>query len=666
MTSGRRFTVVVLRSLAIALFAVALLAFAASAGLMWLATTLPDLDTAPPGLGAPRTSIVYAADDSVIAEWHGGQDRKVIPLTSIPKAMRDAVVAAEDPGFYAHAGLASGAVSKALGMSTADGGGRASITQQLVKMIMAQQKRTFVQKVREVLMAYLLETRSSKDKVLEAYLNLAYFGDGRYGVESAARGYFAKPASELTLSEAATLAGIIDLPTKAAPTNDLKLATLRRDAVLIKMRDLGTITSEAEVAARKTPVALNKSTLTDAAKIAPHFVEYVKQELIAKLGSQAVYTGGLRVYTTLRPAVQRQAEAAVASVLTAPTDPEAAVVSVIPATGEIVAMIGGRDFKTGQFNLAAQGRRQPGSAFKPFVLVAALEKGVSPDRQFETSPLSVKVKDGMWNVTNYENGFTTGQLTLRAATDWSVNAVFARLVLEVGPASVVDAAKRMGITTPLNADPAIALGGLTNGVSPLEMASAYGTLASGGMRVEPTAIRMVSDGSGRVVLKPKTIPKRAVGQDVAAQVSGMLHDVVERGTGINARFGGWAAGKTGTTQSYRDAWFVGYSGDLCTAVWVGYRQAQIDMTDVRGIKVAGGTFPAAIWGRYTGAALPVMGAAGAGGGAPTTSSGGGSGQETVHVRICRATFLLANPRCPDVVAVDLEPQLVPKSVCTKH
>ena len=633
---------------------------------MALATTLPDLNSGPRGLGAPRTSIVYAADSSVIAEWHGDQDRKVVPLSSVPKNLRDAVVAAEDPTFYTHDGVGSDVVVKALGIRTDGAGGRATITQQLVKMLMAQQRRTFVQKVRETLMAYLLETRTPKDKTLEAYLNLAYFGNGRYGVESAARGYFAKPASELTLSETALIAGIIDLPTKAAPTNDLKLATARRDSVLIRMRDLGMITSEAEVAARKTPVTLNKSA-ADIARTAPYFVEYVKQDLIGRLGSQAVYTGGLRVYTTLRPAVQREAEAAVASALTAPTDPEAAVVSVIPATGEIVAMIGGRDFKTGQFNLAAQGRRQPGSAFKPFVLVAALEKGVSPDRQFDTSPLTVKVKDGTWNVTNYENEFTTGQLTLRAATDWSVNAVFARLVLEVGPAPVADAAKRMGITTPLNADPAIALGGLTNGVSPLEMASAYGTLASGGMRVEPTAIRKVTDSSGRVLLQTKTAPKRAIDQGVAAQVSGMLHDVVERGTGVNARFGGWAAGKTGTTQSYRDAWFVGYSGELCTAVWVGYRQAQIDMTNVRGIKVAGGTFPATIWGRYTAAALPVLGSPGievASQDASSTAAGNGNG--TVHVRICRSTFLLANPRCPDVVAVDLEPQLVPKSVCTKH
>jgi penicillin-binding protein 1A len=481
------------------------------------------------------------------------------------------------------------------------------MTQQVVKMVVpAQETRTFVQKVREALMANLLDTRTSKDKTLEAYLNLAYFGDGRYGVESAARGYFNKPASKLTLSEAALLAGVIDLPTKAAPTNDVKLATQRRDAVLSKMLDLGMITSGQELDAVKSPVTLSTAASADSGKIAPHFVEYVKQELISKLGANAVYTGGLRVYTTLRPAVQQQAEAAVASVLPAPTDPEAAVVSVIPSTGEIVAMIGGRDFKTAQFNLAAQGRRQPGSAFKPFVLVVAMDKGISPDRQFETAPLTVKVKDGVWNVTNFENEFTTGQLTLRAATDWSVNAVFARLVLEVGPQPVVDAAKRMGITSPLNPDPAIALGGLTTGVSPLEMASAYGTLSNAGVHVEPIAVTKVTDGGGHVLMQPKPASTKAVDPAVAATVSGMLHDVVERGTGMNARFGGWAAGKTGTTQSYRDAWFVGYSGDLCTAVWVGYRQGQVDMTNVRGVKVAGGTFPAMIWARYTGAALPAL------------------------------------------------------------
>jgi penicillin-binding protein 1A len=329
-------------------------------------------------------------------------------------------------------------------------------------------------------------------------------------------------------------------------------------------------------------------------------------------------------------------------------------------------MVGGRDFAKSQYNLAVQGRRQPGSAFKPFVLVAALEGGVSPDRRFDTSPYTVRVKDGYWRVENYENGFTQGELTLRAATDWSVNAVYARLIMEVGPEKVVDAAKRMGITSPLEPNPAIALGGLSKGVSALEMASAFGTLATGGMRVPPVAVLEVADDRGKVLWAPKEQPKRAVAQAVAAQASGMLRDVVERGTGVNARIGRAVSGKTGTTQSYRDAWFVGYTGEFSAAVWVGYREAQVDMTNVHGIKVTGGSFPATIWNRFASVALPALTAAGASPAGGTAPAAPAQSEGLQSVRICRDTFLLANPRCPDVFEVDLEPSLVPTQICTKH
>jgi penicillin-binding protein 1A len=391
----------------------------------------------------------------------------------------------------------------------------------------------------------------------------------------------------------------------------------------------------------------------------------VKQLLIDELGSRAVFTGGLRVHTTLVPGAQSAAEQAVAAVLGDPSDPEVALVAVDPATGRIVAMVGGRDFAKAQYNLAVQGRRQPGSAFKPFVLVAALENGVSPDRMFDTSPYTVKVKDGYWRVENYENAFTQGRLTLRAATDWSVNAVYARLIMEVGPEKVVDVARRMGITSPLEPNPAIALGGLSKGVSPLEMASAFGTLASGGMRVPPTAISKVTDDAGTVILQPKAAPQRGLAQGVASQASQMLGDVVARGTGTNAAIGRWSAGKTGTTQSYRDAWFVGYTGGLSAAVWVGFREAQVDMVNVRGTRVTGGSFPALIWSRFASAALPVLDAPPAAPSSEGTGSVEGEGG-LVRVRICRDTFLKANPRCPDVFQVDLEPALVPAQVCAKH
>ena len=631
--------------------------------LLDLSRSLPDLESAPGALKAARTSIVYASDGSVLAEWHGEQDRKVVSLDAIPESMRDAILAAEDPRFYEHDGVDTQAVLGALRGDTGSGEG-STITLQLVRLLFADGRSSgLTQKVRQALMAYQLEAKTSKDRVLESYLNMVYFGNGRYGVESAARGYFGKPAGGLTLAESALLAAVVRSPSRFAPTSDLSTARVRRDAVLERMRDLGMIGSEQEVAARKTPVTL-KPPDTAAAAAAPYFVEHVKQQLIDKLGAPAVFTGGLRVHTTLDPRLQRQAEEAVAAILPLPGDPEAAVVSIDPRDGRILALVGGRDFATAQYNLATQARRQPGSAFKPFVLVAALERGVSPDRGFDTSAYTVKVKDGYWRVENYENGFTTGRLTLRAATDWSVNAVFARLIMEIGPESVVDVARRMGITSPLEPNPAIALGGLSKGVSPLEMASAYGTLATGGLRVEPVAVLKVTDDHGKVLFAAKQEPKRVVKQEVAALASGMLHDVVERGTGMGARFGPWAAGKTGTTQSYRDAWFVGYTADLSTAVWIGYRKAQVEMLDVHGIRVTGGSFPASIWARY------MTGATSAGPAVvqPAQGSvpGGVPDQATVSVRICRQSFLLANPRCKDVYQVELESSLVPRQTCTLH
>jgi penicillin-binding protein 1A len=662
--SGRWITI--LKVTAGVLAGLLVLMLAAGGYLFDLSRTLPDLEAAPGALQAARTSVVYAADGSVLAEWHGEQDRKLVPLTQVPKVMRDAVVASEDERFFEHDGVDSGAVLAALRGTPSNGGrGASTITLQLVRLLFSDTGSSgFTQKVRQALMAYQIEARTSKDRVLEAYLNMVYFGNGRYGVESAARGYFGKPSSALTLPEAALLAGVIRSPSRFSPTVDPALARDRRNAVLTRMRDLGMISSEDEVAAARSEVVV-AAPASDTAKTAPYFVEYVKQLLIDELGSLRVFTGGLRVHTTLVPGAQLAAEQAVASVLGAPTDPESALVALDPATGRIVAMVGGRDFATAQYNLAVQGRRQPGSAFKPFVLVAALENGVSPDRTFDTSPYTVKVKDGYWRVENYENAFTQGRLTLRAATDWSVNAVYARLIMEVGPEKVVDVAKRMGITSPLEPNPAIALGGLSRGVSPLEMASAFGTLASGGMRVAPTAITKVTDDAGKVVLEPKPVPKRALEQGVAAQASQMLGDVVARGTGAASAIGRWSAGKTGTTQSYRDAWFVGYTGGLTAAVWVGFREAQVDMVNVRGIRVTGGSFPATIWSRFASAALPAI----EGAAAPVEAEGTAGEEEAsglVSVRICRDTFLKANPRCPDVFEVDLEPALVPAQVCAKH
>ena len=633
--------------------------------LFQLSRTLPNLSADGAAFRPARTSIVYAADETVLAEWHGEQDRTVVAFDQIPESMRDAVIAIEDERFYKHKGVDTEAILRALRANAESGEtrqGGSTITQQVVKLLFTDGERTLTRKIREALMAYQLETRADKQRVLETYLNLVYFGEGSYGVESAATRYFGKHAVDLTLSESALLAGVVQSPSRYSPSSDPDAARRRRDVVLGKMRVQGYISVAEERAAVAEPVVLVAPSAVPA--VAPYFVEYVKQALIDELGSEMVFQGGLRVYTTIDPALQKRAELAVRVNLPDVKDPSVAIVCVDHTNGRVLAMVGGRDFTKDKFNLAVQGRRQPGSAFKPFVLVTALGEGVRAKDVFSAAPYSVEVTDGVWTVQNYENSYTSGSMTLAAATDWSVNAVYARLIMKVGAEDVVKTAKAMGITTPLEPNPAIALGGLRTGVSPLEMASAYGTIASGGIRREPTGILTVTDDVGTLVYQPEQTGVRAIEVKVAQQASSMLGDVVQKGTGQAARLNRWAAGKTGTTQAYRDAWFVGYSGDLCTAVWVGHPEGQVSMMNVHGIRVTGGSYPARIWKYFMDVAVGARTATVKPNGTGSAEASGPATQ--TRVTVCTDTFLLANSRCPNTVEIDLEPGLVPDTVCREH
>ncbi len=655
--------VATIKALTVALGTVFLLLLGAGMYLYYLSGTLPELGQDPTAFKAARTSVVYAADGSVLAEWHGEQDRTMVSLEGMAPSVRHAVVAIEDERFYQHQGVDTRAIVRALRANAESGEysqGGSTITQQLVKLLFTDGKRTLTRKIREALLAFQLESKAEKDDVLAAYMNLVYFGKGAYGVESAAEAYFGKGAADLELQESALLAGLIAAPNSYSPVDNPGAVKTRRDLVLKKMREQGFISEEEELKARAVPIAL--AAPRDIPEVAPYFVEWVKAQLIEKLGADAVYMGGLRVQTTLDPQAQHDAEGAAAAVLPKSGDPEVALVSIDHSSGNVVAMVGGRDFRKHQFNLAAQGKRQPGSAFKPFVLVTALEKGISPDAVFSAAPYSVKVKDGVWKVQNYENEFTSSKLTLRAATNWSVNAVYARLIMKVGPAEVVKTARKMGITSPLEPNPAIALGGLSKGVSPLEMASAYGTIANGGVHLPPNGIVKVTNDKGDLIFEPERPQRKALSESIAVKTSLMLHDVVEGGTGTDAKMKTWAAGKTGTTQSYRDAWFVGYARNLTTAVWVGYRQGQVDMLNVHGIKVTGGSFPARIWKRYTEKALSQQSVSTS---PPATQAPKGA-TKTARVRICRDSLLLANKRCPYPVDMTLEASLVPRRVCDIH
>ncbi|MCX8006644.1 MAG: penicillin-binding protein [Coriobacteriia bacterium] len=655
----------VLKTIATVLGLLVVMFTAAGVYLYNLSKTLPDLSSDSPAFRPAQTTVVYAADGSVLAEWHAEQDRTVVPLEQVPQHLQDAVIAIEDHRFYQHEGVDFEGIARALRQNASTGEatqGGSTITQQVVKLLFTGGERTLTRKIKEALLAYQLEARTDKKRVLETYLNLVYFGEGAYGVESAAQRYFGKRAADVDLAEAALLAGIIASPGRYDPVVHPDAARQRRDRVLERMRELGYI-SDAELVQAKAAAIRLAPRKAESANAAPYFVEHVKQQLIERLGSREVFEGGLRVFTTLDPVLQRYAEEAAQALLPDPKDPEVALVCVDVSNGEVLAMVGGRDFSQEQFNLAVQGKRQPGSAFKPFVLVTALQQGVKPADVFSATPYTTRVKDGIWRVQNYENDKTAPSMTLAAATNWSVNAVYARLVMKVGPQNVVRIAQDMGIVTKLDANPAIALGGLTTGVSPLEMASAYGTIASGGIRREPVAVRKVEDSSGKAVLEPASVQRRVIPPAVASVAAAMLHDVIEQGTGQAAKIQTWAAGKTGTTQAYRDAWFVGWSGRLCTAVWVGYRQGQVSMTNVHGIKVTGGSYPARIWQRFMSKAVQAKSARPSDGGQPAA---GDAPDGLVRVRVCTQTMLLANERCPDVMELYLDPGVAPTAVCREH
>jgi penicillin-binding protein 1A len=348
-------------------------------------------------------------------------------------------------------------------------------------------------------------------------------------------------------------------------------------------------------------------------------------------------------------------------VLPDPADPEVAIASVRWRDGAVVAVVGGRDFGAEQFDLATQGRRQTGSAFKPFVLAAALEEGHTLDSMWEATPFSTPVKDGIWHVENYENAITGGTYSLQTATTWSINTVYARLIMAVGADKVVDTAHRMGITSEINEDPAIALGGLTQGVSPLEMASAFGTIANGGLAVAPSGIDRVTDSEGELVYAPERDGTRAISAEVASTLAGAIGQVYTAGTGSSANFGQWAAVKTGTAQSWRDAWLVGYSGELSTAVWVGYPKAQVAMDNVHGIRVTGGSFPAQIWKNYMQVAS--VGASASQAVAPATP-GAGEREQWVSYTVCAESMKLAGARCPETMELAFPAGAISDEVCT--
>jgi penicillin-binding protein 1A len=506
------------------------------------------------------------------------EQRLDVSLADVAPQLVQAILAIEDWRFLQHGGIdlrrvAGAAVSNLRQGRLAEGG--STLTQQLARQGFLGREKTVSRKLKEAVLALRIEQVYSKTEILELYLNRMYFGAGLYGVQAASLGYFGRPARELDLAQAALLAGLVQAPSAYAPTASPLRAVERRNVVLARMLEVGVIDQTAFEAARQAPLDL-RSTLRAADVSADYFREAVRQELVERLGADLVYAGGLTVHTTLDLAMQRAAEVEVARALEdieagGDDDPlQAALVALDPRTGEVRAMVGGRDFSESPFNRVTQARRQPGSAFKPFVYAAALEQGVSPATLITGLDEPVQTRQGAWVPADDHDGADV--LTMRAALRESSNRAAVRMLQHVGVARAVRQAEDLGLGS-LPAVPSLALG--TGEVSLLAMTRAFAAFANQGVLQVPTLIRRVVDADGRVLFEHSPEPTRGVSAATAFQISSMLGDVIDAGTAAQARALGFsrpAAGKTGTTDAYHDAWFVGYTPYLATGVWIGHDQ----------------------------------------------------------------------------------------------
>lgn len=604
-----------------------------------------------------QTTKVFAADGTLLTNLYYEQDRVSISLSEIPLHLQQAVIAIEDERFYKHKGYDPEAIGRAFFTNLSSGHvveGASTITQQYIKNTAISREKTFDRKIREAYLAYQLEEKYTKEQILEKYLNTIYFGHSWYGVETASLNYFGKKTKNLTLVETSLLAGIIKSPNNYSPYSKPVEAKARRDLVLSQMLRLKFISPEQHKQATETPLTIKP--ISKPSTVAPYFVEHVKQQLIKKYGANVVFKGGLRVYTTIDLKMQKHAEDAAWSILNRPTDPSVALVAIEPKTGYVRAMVGGKNFEESKVNLALR-RRQPGSSFKTFVFTSAIENGISPYQTYSSSPAVIDIPGSIpWKVNNYVEGSGGPPMNIREGLVRSVNTVYARLIMDVGAENVVETARKMGITSQINPNPAIALGGLTYGATPLEMAIAYGTLANGGKHARPLSVIKITDATGNVIDEAKPKPEQVINEATAFMVTDVLEDVMRRGTGTRARIGRPAAGKTGTGQEYRDAWFCGYTPDLSVAVWVGYPKGQISMKNVHGIRVSGGSFPAQVWGKFMKSALK---------GRPSSNFTKPKGGID-YTSVCSETGLLASKYCPDIERRPFLSEKTPKKRCDVH
>ncbi|MBV8639279.1 MAG: PBP1A family penicillin-binding protein [Candidatus Eremiobacteraeota bacterium] len=593
------------RGILVAILLIVLFAAGTVAGMVAAySRNLPDISRMADYQPASSTRI-FARDGTQLASVYK-ENRVWVPLSRIPLVMQQAVIANEDHNFYSHHGVDFGGIIRAgfADLTHQQFQGASTITQQLARKLFLNDQVSISRKIQEALLAMEIERYYTKDEILERYLNMVYLGSGAYGVDAAAHTYFGERVESLTLPQAAILAGVIAAPSDYSPFVNLDLAKDRQSHVLDRMAESGFITREQADAARVAGIGLAHERAPGLqGYLYPYYTTYVIAQLDKLFGKQAVEEGGLQVYTALDVNAQKDAQEAIDwGIRTAKAEgigaSQGALVAIRPSTGEIVAMVGGTHFSLdNQFNRAWQARRQPGSSFKVYVYTAAIDSGMPPNTIIEDSPIGYPMGDGStWYPRDDDNSFM-GDITFRTALAQSRNVAAVRLADKIGIDKVIQYAQRMGITAPLEANLSLALG--SSVVSPLDQATGYSTLANQGVHIEPSAIRLVRDSLGNSILDDQ-YPQatEVVSAGTAWLMTSMLEDVINHGTGYpNAIIGRPAAGKTGTTSDFRDAWFVGYTPDLVAAVWIGNDNYS------RMVESYGGNIPARIWSRFMKGAL---------------------------------------------------------------
>ncbi len=598
--------IIIARGIVVAIVFAGLLAAGVVAGIVTsYSKDLPDINRMA-DYQPSRSTRVFARDGTLLANLFR-QNRTWVSIDKIPVVVREAFIATEDRNFYNHHGVDLSGIARAAyaDWRHEEFQGASTITQQLARKLFLTDEVSLSRKIEEALLAIEIERYYTKNEILERYLNIIYYGSGAYGIEAAAHTYFGTDVGHLTIGQAAMLAGMPAAPSAYSPYVSLERAKERQRHVLARMVASGFISAEQERAETARPLGLIGDRPTGLQSYAyPYFTTYATNVIEQQFGSKATYEAGLQVYTTLDPALQKLGQEAVnwgigRAKIEGIGAGQAALVAIRPSTGEIVAMIGGAGGFSldNQFNRAWQARRQPGSSFKVFVYTAAVDSGMPPTTILEDTPASYPMGDGTrWEPRDDDNRFF-GPITMRYALAQSRNVVAVKLADQLGIDKVIEYAKRMGVTSPLEADLSLALG--SSVVSPLDMAAGYATLANAGIHITPSPLRLVRDSFGTPILD-NTYPQQTevISAGTAYVMTSMLEGVIQHGTGYpNANIDRPAAGKTGTTSDFRDAWFVGYTPDLVTAVWVGNDNYK------RMTESYGGNIPARIWARFMKSAL---------------------------------------------------------------